>query len=183
MGFQALRSSRRLKVSRGQPDSTPRRMKGTEGKNYYELLGVERQASKEEIREAYREIARVYHPDSHFYDEILPQRMDSEAAAVFKIITAAYTTLSNDTKRAEYDRLLPQPLPEWDDGEEWGVMMAEKRATARPSNPARFGAFGSVSAAPMSAFDTESEEKESAPRSGLLATVLDLFRGAGRQSS
>jgi len=181
--FQALRSNRRLKVSRGQPDSNPRRMKGTEGKNYYELLGVERHATKEEIREAYREIARVYHPDSHFYDEILPQRMDSEAAAVFKIVTAAYTILSNDTKRAEYDRMLPQPLPEWDDGEDWGVMMAEKQASAWPSTPTRFGAFGSVSAAPMSAFDTESDEAESAPRSGLLAAVFDLFRGARRHSS
>lgn len=88
-----------------------------EEKSYYEILGVPFNASVEEIKEAYRGIARAFHPDSNFYDEIIQDKdkkgvPDQEA---FKKITEAYNTLINEERRKEYDKLFPKGLRDWDD--------------------------------------------------------------------
>lgn len=93
--------------------------KSQESQNLYEILGVSPSATTEQIREVYRDLARVYHPDSNFYDEIVPEKVSDEQIYFFKIITAAYNTLTDPDKRAEYDQLL-QPIlnPKfrtWDD--------------------------------------------------------------------
>jgi molecular chaperone DnaJ len=64
-------------------------------KDYYEILGVSRQASQEEIKKAYRRLARQYHPD------LRPG--DKEAEERFKEISEAYEVLSDPQKRAIYD--------------------------------------------------------------------------------
>ncbi|MEI6352504.1 MAG: molecular chaperone DnaJ [Candidatus Nomurabacteria bacterium] len=61
-------------------------------KNYYELLGVSKSASKEEIKKAFYKLASKYHPDKKGGDE-----------AKFKEVNEAYQVLSNDQKRKEYD--------------------------------------------------------------------------------
>lgn len=61
-------------------------------KNYYELLGVNKGASKEEIKKAFYKLAAKYHPDKKGGDE-----------AKFKEVNEAYQVLSNDQKRKEYD--------------------------------------------------------------------------------
>jgi molecular chaperone DnaJ len=69
-----------------------------EGKrDYYEVLGVSRTASEEEIKKAYRTLAKKYHPDLH--------PGDSEAEAKFKEVNEAYAVLSDPEKRERYDRL------------------------------------------------------------------------------
>jgi molecular chaperone DnaJ len=65
-------------------------------RDYYEVLGVSRDASPEEIKKAYRKLARKYHPDAN--------KDDKDAAEKFKEITEAYDILSNEEKRASYDR-------------------------------------------------------------------------------
>ncbi len=66
-------------------------------RDYYEVLGVERNASADDIRKAYRKLAREHHPD------VNPHR-HQEAEALFKEIGTAYGVLSDDDKRARYDR-------------------------------------------------------------------------------
>jgi molecular chaperone DnaJ len=64
-------------------------------KDYYEILGVSRDASKEQIKRAFRGLARQYHPDVS---------SEPNAEAKFKEINEAYEVLSDDGKRAQYDR-------------------------------------------------------------------------------
>ena len=64
-------------------------------KNYYDILGVKKDASEDEIKEAYRKLVKQYHPDLH------PN--DPTAAEKFKEINEANETLSDATKRKQYD--------------------------------------------------------------------------------
>ena len=62
-------------------------------KDYYNILGVSRNASKEEIKRAYRRLAHQYHPDKNSGDD-----------AKFKEINEAYQILGNDQRRQQYDQ-------------------------------------------------------------------------------
>ena len=61
-------------------------------KDYYEILGIQKGASKDEVKKAFRKLAAKYHPDKKDGDE-----------AKFKEISEAYATLGDDSKRAAYD--------------------------------------------------------------------------------
>jgi len=65
-------------------------------KNYYDILGVNRDASKDEIKKSYRKIAMKYHPDKN------PNNTDAESK--FKEASEAYSILSDDKKKIEYDQ-------------------------------------------------------------------------------
>src|SRR6201990_1682257 len=65
-------------------------------KDYYEVLGVPRDADQETIRRAYRKLARTYHPDLN---------SDSDAEDRFKELGEAYEVLSDPDKRERFDRL------------------------------------------------------------------------------
>jgi molecular chaperone DnaJ len=64
------------------------------GRDYYEVLGVQRGATKEQIKSAYRKLALEFHPD---------RNKSPEAEARFKEISEAYAVLSDDEKRSQYD--------------------------------------------------------------------------------
>jgi molecular chaperone DnaJ len=66
-------------------------------KDFYKVLGVDKDASKEDIKRAYRKLAQKHHPDANKGDE--------SAEARFKEISEAHAILSNEEKRAEYDEL------------------------------------------------------------------------------
>jgi len=65
-------------------------------KDYYAILGVDRNATTEDIKKAYRKLALKYHPDRNPGDKLAEEK--------FKEITEAYAILSDETKRAQYDR-------------------------------------------------------------------------------
>jgi curved DNA-binding protein CbpA len=69
--------------------------------NYYTLLGINKNATKEEIRKAYLALAKKYHPDK-FTDREEAQKMQEK----FSKIANAYKILLDDNKRSEYDKTL-----------------------------------------------------------------------------
>src|SRR5215831_12558860 len=83
-------------------------------KDYYETLGLSRQATDEQIRDAYRKLARKHHPDVNPGDKTAEEK--------FKEINEAYSVLSDPQKRKQYDALGQnwkegaefRPPPGWD---------------------------------------------------------------------
>src|SRR5436305_6892572 len=65
-------------------------------RDYYEVLGVSRNASPDELRKAHRKLVRQYHPDVN--------RNNPQAAEKFKEVQGAYDVLSDETKRKNYDQ-------------------------------------------------------------------------------
>lgn len=87
-------------------------------KNYYDILGVKKTATDEEIKKAYKKLALKYHPDKNAGDE--------SATAKFKEVNEAYEVLSDRQKKAQFDA--------------WGY--AGRRPTARPASP--FDVFNDI---------------------------------------
>ncbi|MFA4970551.1 MAG: DnaJ C-terminal domain-containing protein [Sulfuritalea sp.] len=87
-------------------------------KDYYEILGVPRSATQDDVKHAYRKLARKYHPDVS---------KDADAEARFKELGEAYAVLKDPEKRAAYDQMGSQwktgqdfqPPPGWDAGFEF----------------------------------------------------------------
>jgi len=87
-------------------------------KDYYKIMGLAREASQDEIKRAYRKLARKYHPDVS---------KESDAEAKFKELGEAYEVLKDPEKRAAYDQLGAnwkageefRPPPNWDEGFEF----------------------------------------------------------------
>jgi curved DNA-binding protein len=65
-------------------------------RNYYELLGVKRDASPDEIKQSFRKLARKYHPDMNPGDKLAEEK--------FKDISEAYEVLSDVSRRSQYDK-------------------------------------------------------------------------------
>src|SRR5262252_4334861 len=89
-----------------------------EFRDYYKILGVERAASADQIKTAYRRLARKYHPDVS---------KEANAEARFKEMQEAYEVLRDPEKRAAYDQLGSEwksgqpfrPPPDWGSGFEF----------------------------------------------------------------
>ena len=89
-----------------------------EYKDYYKIIGVDRNATQDEIKRSYRKLARKYHPDVS---------KESDAEARFKEVGEAYEVLKDPEKRAAYDQLGANwqagqdfnPPPDWDQGFEF----------------------------------------------------------------
>ncbi|HOB64962.1 MAG TPA: DnaJ domain-containing protein, partial [Clostridia bacterium] len=69
--------------------------------NYYEILGVSKDASADEIKSAYRKLAKKYHPDLYTN---ATESQKAEAEKKFKEVQYAYDVLSDPQKKAAYDQ-------------------------------------------------------------------------------
>src|SRR5258707_3238051 len=103
--------------------------------DFTELLGVPRSASQDEIQQAYRRLARTYHPDVN---------SDPAAEDRFKDIAEAYAVLSDPQTRRRYDAFGPdfRQVPEDVDPETWRRARAGAGAGAGRAGPGGFGQGG-----------------------------------------
>ncbi len=76
--------------------------------DYYELLGIDKNATADEIKKAYRKKALQYHPDRN--------PGDKEAERKFKEISEAYEVLGDEQKKAMYDRYGPEGMSSFGGG-------------------------------------------------------------------
>ena len=98
-------------------------------KDYYKIVGVERDAKQDEIKRAYRKLARKYHPDVS---------KEKDAEAKFKELGEAYEVLKDPEKRSAYDQLGANwkegqdfhPPPNWDAGFEFNSGYANSNDSA-----------------------------------------------------
>lgn len=95
------------------------------GETLYEILGVARGSTQEEIKQAFFKLARLYHPDSN------PSVNSTER---FMKIQKAYDTLGNPKKRKQYDQLEPVPLSATFPGE---IQIHQSSQFINPDNPAQ----------------------------------------------
>ncbi|MET8338551.1 DnaJ C-terminal domain-containing protein [Streptosporangium canum] len=112
-------------------------MMATTTRDFYESLGVSRDAGQDEIQSAYRKLARTYHPDVN---------KDPGAEDRFKEISEAYSVLSDPATRRRYDAFGPdfRQVPEDVDPDTWARARAGRGARGRrpgagPGGPAGFG--------------------------------------------
>ncbi|NNM82370.1 MAG: DnaJ domain-containing protein [Burkholderiales bacterium] len=140
-----------------------------EFRNYYEILGVRKDASQDEIKKAFRKLARRYHPDVS---------READAERRMKEINEAYTVLSDPEKRAAYDRIGQgyrqgqdfRPPPDWDAGFEFSGKGFDPREAAGFSDffSQIFGRMGG-------------QPRRADHHAKVLLDLEDAYRGAVRQ--
>ncbi|NNH37548.1 DnaJ C-terminal domain-containing protein [Acinetobacter terrae] len=81
-------------------------------KSHYEVLGIKRNATPDQIKKAYRKLARKYHPDVS---------KEADAEEKMQAINVAYDTLSNEEKKAEYDFQIDHPEAFYQSGAQTGT--------------------------------------------------------------
>lgn len=146
-----------------------------EYKDYYQIMGLARDASQDEIKRAYRKLARKYHPD-------VSKEPDAERR--FKEVGEAYEVLANPEKRAAYDQLGAnwkagqdfRPPPGWDQGFEFhnGGFTAGDVSGFSDFFENLFGGFG------RGARSSGSNHRGEDSYAKILISVEDAYRGAER---
>lgn len=149
-----------------------------EFKDYYKVLGIKREATSDDIKRAYRKLARQYHPDVS---------KEADAEARFKEIGEAYEVLKDPEKRAAYDQLGTswqsgqefQPPPGWNQGFEFhGGGFTQADASQFSSFfEALFGSrFKSGSKSHGYGFNVRGEDTHAK----IMIDLKDAYHGSGR---
>lgn len=162
-------------------------------RDLYEILGVPRSASADDIRKAYRRLAKKYHPDMN--------PGDRKAEEKFKEITAAHEVLSDAKRRKLYDEFGPDSLRTGFDEKAAEQYRQWRQGGGRPGQevPFDFGDFGTVNVGGVGDFDfgdlfgdlfggrrRGGRRREAAPRPGpdveaeVTVDLRDAVRGAER---
>jgi curved DNA-binding protein len=145
-------------------------------KDYYEILGVPRDATQDDIKRVYRKLARKYHPD-------VSKLPDAETR--FKELGEAYAVLKDPEKRAAYDQMGSQwkagqdfrPPPDWDAGFEFSEPEAGGDAGQSEFFEALFGHRGRARQRPH----MHSQGRDHHAK--VMIDLVDAYRGAQRSIS
>ena len=151
-------------------------------KDYYQTLGVARDATAEEIKKAFRKLARKYHPD-------VSKEPDAEAR--MKEVNEAYTVLADPEKRAAYEQLgksyTPgqdfRPPPDWDAGFEFSGRGFSPHEAAEFSDffAELFGRMGRHGGVGAGGHDAHFRARGEDHHAKVLLDLEDAFTGATRQ--
>ena len=149
-----------------------------EYRDYYNLLGVERDATQAQIKSAYRKLARKYHPD-------VSKEADSDEK--FKSVGEAYAVLKDTEKRAAYDQLGNQwqqgeefqPPPNWDAGFEYSGGSGNENAAFSDFFESIFGRGFNGADGGSSGF--QSQQKGQDHHARILISLEDSYQGATRE--
>ena len=147
-------------------------------KDYYEIMGVNRSATQDEIKRAYRKLARKYHPDVS---------KEAEAELKFKEVGEAYEVLKDPEKRAAYDQFGANwkagqdfnPPPDWDAGFEFsggGFTGGDSADFSEFFEHLFGGGFGRGTRGRQSGFNMRGEDHHAK----VLIDVEDAFNGVTR---
>ena len=150
-------------------------------KDYYKIMGVDRDATQDEIKRAYRKLARKYHPDVS---------KEADAEARFKEVGEAYEVLKDPEKRAAYDQLGAdwkagqefRPPPDWDAGFEFsggGFTGGDASAFSDFFESLFGGGMGGFRQARGGGFSARGEDHHAR----ILIDLDDAFEGATRSIS
>ena len=146
-------------------------------KDYYKIMGVEKTATQDEIKRAYRKLARKYHPDVS---------KEADAEARFKEVGEAYEVLKDPEKRAAYDQLGTNwqagqefnPPPGWDAGFEFsgGGYTGGNAADFSDFFESLFGGGGASAGHRHAGFHAKGEDHHAK----VLIDLEDAYQGASR---
>lgn len=147
--------------------------------NYYECLGVGNKATAQEIKQAYRKLAKLYHPDRN--------KGSAQAADKFKQIHEAYETLGNEEARRAYDEKLSGMNRQPGAGaghEQRGTKQASQEARSAAFDPMQmqaefeqFFGFNPKSKEPLNTKKNEKASKNPLDTSG----IFDRYFGFGKK--
>jgi curved DNA-binding protein len=153
-------------------------------KDYYDTLGVARDATQEDIKKSFRKLARKYHPD-------VSREKDAEAR--MKDVNEAYAVLSDPEKRAAYDQVgrgyQPgqefRPPPDWDAGFEFSGHAFSPHEAAQFSDffAELFGGLGGGRSGGFHARGGDFRAQGEDHHARILLDIEDAFSGATRQVS
>jgi len=151
-----------------------------EYKDYYQLLGIAREATQAEIKSAYRKLARKYHPD-------VSKESDSEEK--FKQVGEAYEVLKDAEKRAAYDQLGSQwkegqdfrPPPDWDAGFEFSGGFEDSGSAYSDFFESIFGRSHAGFGGPSSGFQNHSPIQGQDHHARIFIALEDSYSGATRE--
>ncbi len=150
-------------------------------KDYYSILGVARAATAEDIKKAFRKLARKYHPDVS---------KESDAEARMKEVNEAYAVLSDPERRAAYDQLGQgyrpgqefRPPPDWDAGFEFSDR-GFSQAEAADFSDFFAELFGRMGGRGARAHAGTARDRGDDHHAKILIDLEDAIRGATRQIS
>ncbi|MGN0804671.1 MAG: molecular chaperone DnaJ [Candidatus Coproplasma sp.] len=142
-----------------------------ENKNYYDILGVSKNASQDEIKSAYRKLAKKYHPDFN--------SGDASAAEKFKEINEANSVLSDEQKRKQYDYELEHPGMGGMGGFGGGGFSSGGMGGFEDIFSQMFGGFGGFGSSSQSASRTRGADIEQTIR----LSFLDAIKGCTKEVS